>query len=204
MTTNLRERLIVFTRFPEPGKAKTRLIPALGPEGAAELHREMADATVSLAGAACAGRDRELEIRYQGADSARIRDWLGEGLACREQGEGDLGDKMASAFHAAVEEGFDRTVIIGTDCPSVTADIIDEAFAHLVGSDAVLGPATDGGYYLIGLRRTAPALFDGIEWGTESVLAATQQRADAEGLSVVLLELLSDVDRPEDLGRWRG
>lgn len=197
-----RERLIIFTRYPEPGKAKTRLIPVLGPDGAAELQRRMTAHVLREAGALVGRRRVSLEVRFEGGSKPLMRDWLGFGVACSPQDGANLGERMERAFADAFRARTERVVIVGSDCPGVTANVLESAFRALAGNDLVLGPATDGGYYLIGLRRRAPELFDGPCWGTDGVLRQTLEKARAAGLSVVLLAPLDDVDRPEDLPAW--
>ena len=109
---------------------------------------------------------------------------------------------MDRALAEAFFEGAERIVIIGTDCPEITPELIRESFDRLATSDLVLGPATDGGYYLIGLRRPAPRLFTDIPWGSQRVLEETLGRARELSYDVSLLKQLSDVDRPEDLAVW--
>jgi len=132
-----------------------------------------------------------------------MRQWLGSDLFFRPQGAGDLGERMARAFRGAFECDAARVVLVGTDCPGLTEGLLGDAFESLRHTDLVLGPARDGGYYLIGLRKTTPGLFTGVPWGTEKVLERTKEIADGLGLSVRLLDLLDDVDRPEDLAIWR-
>jgi len=191
-------RLIVFTRYPEAGTVKTRLIPALGPEGAKGLHREMAEYTLSQA---CrVGCD--LEVRFTGGDRSLMEEWLGEGLQYKKQ-EGDtLGERMQNAVAEAFSTGTGKVVIVGTDCPGLTAEQIKKAFGLLNKADLVLGPAFDGGYYLIGLRRPHEMLFRDIPWGSEFVLKVTLETADRLKLKTALLEKLADVDCPEDLSNW--
>jgi rSAM/selenodomain-associated transferase 1 len=193
------ERLIIFTRYPEPGRTKTRLIPALGATGAADLHRRMTEQAIAIARQLAALQAVALEVRYSGGDAALMQQWLGANLRLRAQSDGDLGARMREAFHEAFQQGCERVVIIGTDCPGITSGTLASAFAALRQSDLVLGPASDGGYYLIGLRRLIPPLFEGILWGTDSVLRHTLQIAEAADLRYSLLERLDDVDRPEDL-----
>ncbi|MFB2980672.1 TIGR04282 family arsenosugar biosynthesis glycosyltransferase [Microseira sp. BLCC-F43] len=194
-----RERLIVFTRYPEPGKAKTRLIPVLGAEGAANLHRQMTEYTISQVRQLQTDRVVSIEVYFTGSEAAACQNWLGSDLIYHPQGEGDLGLRMAKAFEAAFSSGIDSAIIIGTDCPSLKAELIAEAFQKLDQNDLVLGPATDGGYYLIGLRRLIPELFVGINWGNSEVFQKTVQIANNLKLAVAYLTFLSDIDRPEDL-----
>lgn len=195
------ERLIIFTRYPEPGRTKTRLIPALGAAGAADLHRRMTEQALATARQFAARQAVALEVRYSGGDAALMQQWLGANLRLRAQSNGDLGARMRDAFDEAFQQGGERVVIIGTDCPGITSTTLASAFAALLQNDLVLGPASDGGYYLIGLSRAIPQLFDGILWGTDSVLRHTLQIAEAADWRYGLLEWLDDVDRPEDLRR---
>ncbi len=197
------ERLIVFGRYPEPGQTKTRLVPALGALGAADLSRCLAEHALSEARRwAGAGRGRQVEVRYDGGSERKMRRWLGPGLVYRRQRGSDLGRRMASALQEAYAAGARRTVLIGTDVPAVRATVLGEAFEGLKRNDLVLGPTRDGGYWLIGAKRP-PAVFDGVSWGTESVLDKTLGFAASHRLRVVQLEALADVDRPEDLSLAR-
>ena len=193
-------KLIVFTRYPVPGKAKTRLIPAVGKERAADIQRTMTEQTVATARsfAAKAG-DCSIEIWFFGGSRAEMSEWLGDDLSYVEQPDGDLGHKMSEALSASFNAGAKLALIIGTDCPSITVDILEQAFEALAESDVVLGPAHDGGYYLMGQSQYAPALFRDIDWGTSSVFAETVNKASSAGLSQSLLPKLHDIDTPDDL-----
>jgi hypothetical protein len=194
--------LIVFTRWPEPGRSKTRLIPLLGAHGAADLQRQMTLHTISHAREVARREHVALEARFAGGTDDRMREWLGGGMDYCPQGDGDLGVRMEGAFRDAFSRGASRVVLVGTDCPGLDAPLMRAAFAALRRKDLVLGPATDGGYWLIGLRRPGPALFADMPWGTDSVLGRTRDRARSLRLSVHSLEPLPDVDRPEDLPIW--
>jgi rSAM/selenodomain-associated transferase 1 len=196
-----RERLAVFARYPAPGLVKTRLIPALGPRGAADLHAAMTRRTLELAASWAERRRAAAELWISGAGPDEVERPFGRGLPLREQQGADLGERMSRAFEALLAEA-DAAVIVGTDCPELSAAHLDQAFDALLRSDVVLGPALDGGYYLIGLRRPAPLLFDAIEWGTPSVRRATHERARAAGLELIELLPLRDVDGPDDLAVW--
>jgi rSAM/selenodomain-associated transferase 2/rSAM/selenodomain-associated transferase 1 len=196
-------RLILFTRFPEAGRAKTRLIPALGPAGAAALHRRLVLRTLRTGLSACRASGAELEIRFDGANEEALHHWLGDGWLCRSQGAGDLGEKMSRAFEDGFRQGRTATIIIGSDCPELTPEMLVSAFQRLEQSPVVLGPATDGGYYLVGLARPFPELFCGITWGTERVLAESVEILQRIKIKPDLLARLDDIDRPEDLAVWR-
>lgn len=195
-------RLSVFTRYPEPQKTKTRLIGALGPVGAAFLQEQMTRRILSAAAGLARRRPCDVEVRYEGATVAQMRRMFGGRFRFVSQGQGNLGARMAHAFEAAYREGARAFVIVGSDCPGVDASLLQRAFEVLGSSDVVLGPASDGGYYLIGARKPRGELFTDIKWGTSGVCAATIERARAAGLSVCLLDVLHDVDREEDLPVW--
>lgn len=194
-------QLIVFTRFPEAGRTKTRLIPALGPEGAAHLQRRLIEQTVATARELARLRNVRLVIQYCDSELKQMRLWLDpeNNMAFRPQAEGDLGQRMNMAASEAFAQGAKRFLLIGTDIPGLSAALLARAFDLLITHDLVLGPAVDGGYYLIGLTRPEPALFAGIEWGTGTVFSATLVKAATLNLTVAQLEPLTDVDRPEDL-----
>src|SRR6266567_2500849 len=173
--SDIRERLIIFTRYPAPGQTKTRLLPLLGAAGAAELHRRLTLRMLRVALAVQATRPVELEIRFTGADEIAMRNWLGDGPVLREQSRGDLGERMLQAFETSFQERSHATVIIGSDCPELTPQLLVQAFTLLSTHPVVLGPANDGGYYLLGLKSPIPQLFRDIPWGTDTVLAATLQ-----------------------------
>jgi rSAM/selenodomain-associated transferase 1 len=191
--------VLVFARAPEPGRVKTRLIPALGPEGAAALHEKLTLHALSVAKASGVG-----PVRMWCAPDAAHPFFLEcrrrFALTLHAQGRGDLGERMARAFRTTLAQAW-GALLIGSDIPAISADYLRDAQLQLREADAVLGPAEDGGYVLIGLRRHAPALFRAMPWGEPSVLAQTRRRLSALGLRRRELAPLRDVDRPEDLGR---
>jgi len=196
------DRLIIFTRLPYPGTTKTRLIPALGARGAALLHRQLGEHTLATVREGLhkkMAKPIAVEVRFTGGTLEQMQGWLGEDLEYRPQSEGDLGDRLKAAAQEAFESGCSRVVIIGTDCPDLDAVTLMQAFESLHSHDIVLGPAMDGGYYLIGLSRFIPQIFQGIAWGTGEVLAQTLAVAGSESLTVAQLPELRDIDRPEDL-----
>jgi len=201
------EHLIIFTRYPEPGHTKTRLIPALGAEGAAELQRRMTERLLCGLTQLVRIRPLHLEIRFAGGNATMMRQWLGPGCTYAAQGDGELDQRMGAALKAGFSAGANAVVVVGTDIPGMSADTISGAFDALKHADIVFGPAVDGGYYLIGLHRKSvaraiPHLLAGIPWGTRQVMELSRERAARLGLSVTLLPTLADVDRPEDLSVW--
>jgi rSAM/selenodomain-associated transferase 1 len=194
---NWRQQLIIFTRYPELGKVKTRMIPGLGEKGSQELHQKLAEYTLhKLKGLR---NFLSLVIYYYGGNEEKMRAWLGEYYYYRSQRGKDLGAKMQNAFADGFAQGMAAIAIIGTDCPEMGEKLILEAFEALKTHDLVLGPAVDGGYYLIGLKQVFPELFDDIPWGTGEVFAKTRTIAAKLALKTAYLPKLADIDRPEDL-----
>lgn len=187
-------RILVFAKAPVPGRVKTRLIPALGAEGAAGLAREMLAWTIGEALAT--GLPTELCGDPDAAEWHEAR----PGLALTSQGEGGLGERLARAARRVLDE--EPLLLIGADCPELDRARLSAAAAALEGSDAVFHPAHDGGYALLGLRGFDPSLFEGIDWSTGAVAAQTIARIDALGWSLFVGETLRDVDEPADLGIW--
>lgn len=196
------ETLIVFTRYPEPGKTKTRMIPALGGEGAASLQRQLTEHTFKQVKKLQSIRSISPEFHFTGGNQQLMREWLGENLIYYPQQSGDLGQRMYSAFAQAFAAGSKRVVIIGIDCPDINELLLDQAFDLLKKKDLVLGSAEDGGYYLIGLSSLFMQLFKDISWGSDRVLEQTTNIANKLGLNFDYLTTLNDIDRPEDLYIW--
>ena len=144
-----------------------------------------------------------VDVRFAGVTVDKMEAWLGPDWTYLDQGEGDLGDRLIRAFQSAFDRGAKAVIAIGIDCPGVTADVLAQAYEQLINHDGVIGPANDGGYYLIGLSRPIPELFNGIDWGTETVRASTLTIAKTLGIAMTQLAPLSDVDRPEDLIVWQ-
>jgi rSAM/selenodomain-associated transferase 1 len=204
------EQLLIFTRYPEVGTSKTRLIPALGAEGAASLQQRLAERLFRLAPALLAREGIATMVLISGGEDKAVNLWLDE-LHWQRQVEGDLGRRMATAFARAFQAGMGRVVLVGTDIPDIDLAILAEAFAALRRGGAVIGPSHDGGYYLLGLSATLasallPTLFTGIAWSTAQVYDQTLARLRAAGCPVVGLPRLADIDLPADLplARARG
>jgi rSAM/selenodomain-associated transferase 1 len=185
-------RLVLFTRYPEPGKAKTRLIPALGADCAAALHRRLTERTL----AAVRASGLRAEVRATGAELSALADWLGDDLPIMEQGDGDLGERLKRAAPPY------PVLFIGADAPDLTPNHLRDAAKALETHPVVIGPAEDGGYWTIGLAAPCDLLFDAMPWGSEHVLRETLRRLRRVGIAPRLLSALADLDRPEDLARW--
>ena len=195
----LTDQLTVFTRYPEPGLTKTRLITALGKEGAAALQKELTELTVQNVDHLAKTSTVEPIICFEGGDLTSMQNWLGPDRLFKPQAHGDLGEKLKNSFDEAFSCGAIRVVAIGCDCPSLSKEHLGRAFDALYQKDLVLGPATDGGYYLVGIKYPIDALFEDIPWGTDKVLETTVSLAQQLGLSIEILEELHDIDEPEDL-----
>ncbi|MGD2126039.1 MAG: TIGR04283 family arsenosugar biosynthesis glycosyltransferase [Desulfobacteraceae bacterium] len=202
-----RDRLIIFSRYPVPGQTKTRLIPALGRVGAADLQRELTEKALKTARRFGSGKDVELEVRFEGVSEHKMRRWLGSAALFSNQGPGDLGERMRVAFLEAFQKGCRRVVLLGTDIPGISTNLLEKAFDGLIDKDLVVGPSRDGGYYLLGLKGPAK-IFQNVPWGTGEVLEKTLALAKDQGLSVLHLDPLIDIDTEEDLKQslpgWNG
>lgn len=187
-------RVLVFARAPVPGRAKTRLIPALGADGAARLHGRLVRRVLEAASGSGAA---SVELWCAPDCSHDFLRQCGRDFDCRlrSQPEGDLGRRMRVALEAGLP-----AVLLGSDAPGLTRATVGAAAAALEhGNDCVLVPALDGGYVLIGLAVPAPRLFDGIGWGGTAVLDETRRRCAEQGLRLAELPSRPDIDRPEDL-----
>ncbi|MBA4046963.1 MAG: hypothetical protein C0476_00310 [Sphingomonas sp.] len=183
-------RIALFARFPTPGHTKTRLHPVLSPDAAAALHARLVART--LATVRASGLPHA--VHGTGASAARFAEWLGDKVPFVDQGGGDLGERMARVATPAI--------IIGADIPDLSADHLHQAAAAVAAGRVVIGPAADGGYYLIGLPAPAEYLFEEMPWGTDRVLVETLARLGEQAVAPVMLAMLADLDRPEDLARW--
>lgn len=198
-----RGHIALMTRAPVEGEVKTRLAAAIGPAQALQVHLELLAATLD---AATRLPLAPVSIRVAGDPRHPLLAKLARRRALRlhRQGDGDLGERMAAVFDQVLRQaGF--CVLIGSDCPPLTAEYLNDACAALAaGRDLVLGPAEDGGYVLIGLRAPQPALFEAMPWGSARVAERTLAAARASGLDCHRLPVLWDLDRVEDLRRYRG
>ena len=192
------ERLIVFLKAPQPGAVKTRLAESVGAAVACDAYRALVGTLLE----GIASLDA-VELRFAPDNAAQeIQPWQRAGWSVAPQGHGDLGARLQRAFAEAFRHGGQRVVIIGSDCPEVSVQDVRAAWRALRSNDVVLGPAADGGYWLVGLREPQPSLFATIPWSTEKVLPETLERARAAGLDLALLRELSDVDTVADWNRF--
>jgi rSAM/selenodomain-associated transferase 1 len=183
-------RLVIFARWPEPGKVKTRLAGVYGDEGAARIYRRLLDHTL----AAARESGLPVELCVTGAPCSRFEEEFGPGLTVSEQGEDDLGARLARVKPPAL--------VVGSDLPALSPGLLREAAGSLASHEVAIGPARDGGYWLIGLREPMPWLFNEMPWSTPQVLRETLARLTARGIAPALLAELADIDTPEDLAAW--
>ena len=189
--------LHLLARTPEPGRVKTRLIPALGDEGACDLQRLLVERALELPADTFSERFFWLD---DGPDDSLVELAEAHGWTVMEQPAGDLGERMRRIAALGLAES-DGVVLIGNDCPALDGDYLAAACEALREQEVVLGPAEDGGYVLLGLRRIDPLLFESMPWGSDRLLALTCERLQQLGWAYGLLPVLWDVDRPEDLPR---
>ena len=195
--------LVVFAKAPIPGQVKTRLCPPLTPDEAATLHGSFVLDTLERTKAAVATLKLPIDRYLACAPSAthvffKIMEER-QGVKLLDQVGDDLGARMNQAFHTLFSHGYRQVVLIGTDVPTLPLDHVKQAIASLESHDLVLGPALDGGYYLIALKQMAPELFTDIAWSTDQVLRLTQEKAATIGLKASLIQPWRDVDTLPDL-----
>ncbi len=208
MWTN--SRLLLFTRYPEAGLTKTRLIEKLGADAAAKLQRRLTERVMVQANLLQQRLGIATTIHYTGGNAKKMTDWLGP-MQCIVQADGDLGERMHAAFSHAFAGGAQKVVLIGSDIPDINVEHLQQAFITLVSNTVVIGPSEDGGYYLIGLvaehaAHLLPLLFHEMSWSTADLFATTLARLEKAGYSACLLPTLRDIDQPADLflARERG
>lgn len=198
---NKTNKLLIFTKAPVLGEVKTRLQPDYSPEQSLALHKELVINTLSSVSntedyeselCCTPSRQNMFFLECENRFPVQLNDQLGD----------DLGERMAFALSSALQLHA-KVIIIGTDCPDLDKHYIDEAFKKLDDFDSVIGPAADGGYVLLGLKQFSPELFSGFEWGSDSVLSQTRKVLNDLSWSCHELDIMHDIDRPEDLLRYK-
>ena len=205
MSATCSRQLIVMARWPAPGRCKRRLAQELGAARAAQIQARLTDHTLAAARDARQGHGLELVLAVEGLGSLAASRW-GKALGADRtllQGRGALGLRMQRQFQRAAREGASKVVLIGSDLPQLEASDLTAAFTSLGHCQGVLGPAQDGGYWLIGLRRPEPELLAGITWGSAQVLEQTLSAMARRGLEPELLTRRGDLDWARDLLPWR-
>ncbi len=181
-------------RNPEPGKVKTRIAKTMGNETALNIYKALLRHTHKIVQPVAAQKF----VFYAGGISENDI-WDASGFSKHKQAEADLGGKMIAAFRDVFEKGFEKVLIVGSDCYELTTEIIEKAFLMLDTTDLVFGPAVDGGYYLAGQKKLHESVFNLQEWSTATVLEESLQKAAAAGLTTSLLPTLNDVDEEKDV-----
>ena len=189
----MKEAIIIFVRNPELGKVKTRVAATVGDEAALQIYKQLLLHTMQVADK----NDADKFVFYH--EQIEPDDiWNKKGFHKKLQSGSNLGEKMKNAFTFVFSEGYNKVIIIGSDCLQLNTDIVHEAFAALDQKDTVIGPAKDGGYYLLGMKKIYGFLFDNKTWSTESVFDESMKDMQQHHLSTGLLPLLTDVDTEAD------
>ena len=190
----MKEALIIFAKNPEYEKVKTRLAATIGNEQALFIYQKLIEHTIAITKKISADK-----IVYYSDSIVEKDTWENNIYQKKLQSGNDLEDRIKNAFKSSFTAGYDKVIIIGTDCFELNEEFISIAFEKMNDDDVVLGPAKDGGYYLLGMKKFYPSLFENIEWSSEKVLKQTLTTAMRLNLSVFLLPPLSDIDREPDL-----
>jgi uncharacterized protein len=193
---NSENLLILLTKMPEAGKVKSRLSSEIGPEKAAEVYAQLLRNTLAQMKATNSAKTIALE-----GNEALFTEAFGQWTIWPQEGN-DLGKRMQLAFERAFQIAYKRVVLIGGDCPEMSAKFLESAFEKLNDNDLVLGPSQDGGYYLIGLKKTEPRLFENMQWSHDKVFELSIARAAEQNLKVALLPMLRDIDHLADLNAF--
>jgi len=191
-----RNALVIMAKSPGSGDVKTRLSPRLNREQRIALYTKLLNGTVERLKSV---KVADPLIAYTPADSGKYFERYGLGIF--PQAEGDLGIRISNAIEHVLGNGYDSAVIVGSDIPGLGPRIASSAFSALRSADLAIGPSTDGGYYLIGMKAPRPELFDDIKWSTNEVLKATVSKARQMGLKMEIIDILDDIDTPEDMER---
>lgn len=187
--------LLLLAKYPQVGQVKTRLAQDVGNEAATEIYRELVEKIVDQ----CRSSDYQFHLHFSPKECEfDFKQWLPDLDRYEAQVAGDLGMKLIHGFESSFSQGAQKVLTIGGDCPEVDHNLILEAFQTLENNDIVIGPAYDGGYYLIGMKKMIPELFQNIQWSTSKVFDQTKTKIQALGLSLNFLRILSDIDTQED------
>jgi hypothetical protein len=195
--------LIVFARLPIPGKVKTRLGAVIGMKESARVYDELARRTFDVVRSFRRKTGVEVHLFYDpDGDREDVARWTGESVLLHPQAGRTLGERMQHAFGCVFTESPGPAVIVGTDAPDLTEEVLADAFLALKSVEVVIGPSTDGGYYLLGMKRVHHELFADMEWSTEKVFETTMRRLEHSNATTHVLVTLSDIDTYDDYVRY--
>ena len=199
MPHNANDLLAVFMRWPQPGQAKTRLEPLLGPGDTVRLYRALVEKTFAATHSLSLLGKRVIAYVEPADRCDDVAAWLGAPVEVWPQPDAGLGERCQHVFDRAFTEGAERVAIIGSDLPGIGGALLGQAFSSLREHDAVLGPAADGGYWLLGMARPVPHVFHDVPWSTDRVANVTRERLNDAGIQPLELPTMRDVDTPDDL-----
>lgn len=194
--------IIIFAKFPEQGFVKTRLAKDLGEEFATEFYRVCAEHIFSEVLKINSNILKPFIFCVGETEVKKVYEWAEKKIKVIPQIDSDLGGRMSASFKKSFNQGYTKAIIIGTDIPDISTEIIEKAFSTLNDYDCVLGPSSDGGYYLLGMNDFYPEIFEGIEWSTSTVIQKTLEKITSLNLQSKLLNELIDVDTKKDLDNW--
>jgi rSAM/selenodomain-associated transferase 1 len=194
--------VIVFARYPRQGRVKTRLSNTLTSEFATGFYKLMAEHSFDIC-LSLPQEEHDLHFFYDNVnDLESVKNWVDNRFSLHLQVGMNLGDKMKDAFRVIFKNRYEKVIIIGTDCPEITVNLLLKSFEELSYKNIAAGPSIDGGYYLLGMDKFYPFLFDEIEWSSNTVFAETIKRVTENKLSMFILPELIDIDTEEDLKKW--
>jgi uncharacterized protein len=202
MSSRAKNAIIIFAKYPRKGKVKTRLAKTIGDDIAMEIYKLCAEHTFTE----CQKLSKTGTLTYlfysHKRDKAEIKNWTKSKFVLIPQEGQDLGERIYNAFDKVFKDGHSKVIIIGTDLPDISSEIIYSTLKYLDNFHAVIGPADDGGYYLLGLKSLKEEFFEGIEWSTDSVFKETINKLKTNKVKTKTLPVLSDIDTVEDLKKW--
>lgn len=195
-----RSAIIIFAKQPSAGKVKTRLAKSTGEQFAVSFYRLVTEQLMNE----LRNFSEFKKYLFFSPESHKnvMRNWFGNGFIYVKQKGTGLGLRMKDAFEIVLSEGNDRIIIVGTDVPDLSSDVILNAFSKLELFDVVIGPCTDGGYYLLGMKQSIPEIFENIKWSTDTVFKSTIKKLDQLNLSYLVLDEFQDIDTEDDLNNW--
>ena len=202
MIKQIKNAIIIFAKYPQAGNVKTRLARTTGNEFAANFYKICAEHTFAEIKKITDNNIAKYLFYSEESEKDKIRRWVGSDFITYAQTGKNLGEKMKNAFNKIFKNGFEQVLVIGTDLPDLSANLIKDAFNTLTKTEIVIGPSADGGYYLLGMKKLHNFLFEDIIWSTDEVYAETLKKIEQKKLKFAKLTVLNDIDTEIDLKRW--